>query len=366
MADTNVSFPLGLTYEQGIGFSENTGSWPMPEARTGILKVVDDNDNPRVLVLDYSDGLFYDISLRDGPTGNGLTKLFVDKASVSGTSGIDIAPEITFKEDTGEYERFLVNHLSSRIYVRPDKETNRSTSGYDDKGFLSGTQFTTEIYADGEPTTFVSTTKDVQKNNEIVYDRVVEGNRLQTKIKANKSGFHIVGRQQEYIVKDISVTPTNKITTEGNHQETLSAPLLWATRGEVSGLETIGGGYLSGVASMSSGADGNSTSAFYITSALTTPAITAVGDKTIVYWTSGSGNATFGGTSITTVSYSGSGSWSMLVASGVTQSGSLVITPVSTARIFDIRIYSGSISGSYEYLFDDIIEHSGNNVCPLF
>lgn len=188
MSGTNRSFPVGFNYEQGVGFSEYTGYWPMPEMGTGVLKIVDDNDYPRVLVLDHSTGKWYDVSLRDGPTGYNLSVSYKDKVSIDGTGGYDIEPSVKLKDHTGEYEKFITEHLSSRFYLRPIKEENRDKAGYDSLGYPSGIKFNAKVYIDGEPVNFTAETKDLNKTGEIVYDKKLEGRRLKTEFSADKSG----------------------------------------------------------------------------------------------------------------------------------------------------------------------------------
>lgn len=358
--------------EQGIGFSENSGSWPMPEAKTGVLKILDDRDYQRVLVLDHSDGKFYDISSRNAPDSSGIERIFQDKINVSGVSGVDITPEVTFKEDMGEYERFLIEHLSSRYYVRPDKETDRTVSGHDTKGFLNDLEFTTYLYVDGEPTTDKTKAIDIKKDNEILYDRKAEGHRLQSKLIANKSGFNLVGRQQEYIVKDINYTPNDRVNTENNHQENLSTPLLWATRGDTPSIEKITLQNISGINSYVTGPDTRSNSAFHLTSTFTLPSISDSNAKTLMLFvsgisgTSGSITAQVGANNITLHQHDYDSSWFLLYASGITGSGTITITPNSRADIFDFRLYSGNKTNDLDYYFEDVIENYANNVCPLF
>lgn len=370
MSETNRSFPMGMNYEQGIGFSENTGAWPMPEARTGVIKITDENDYQHVLVLDYTDGKFYNISMREGPTNSGLVEHFKDKVDVDGTGGTDISPEVTFKEDTGEYEKYTTEHLGSRYYVRPGKETNRNGSGYDSNGYMTGTEFSSYIYVDGEPTTETAYAEDISKAGEIVYDRKVEGRRLQSKFTSNRSDFQLVARQQTYITKDINYDYENRVTTEGDHQENLSSPLLWISRWENPTIDIIGGSGITGDASYQTGPDERSNSAFSISSAISTPSVTSTDAKTLFMWVSGGGSGVasvaVGGNSITMTNYSSSGNWYCNYASGITHSGQISITPSGTIGVFDIRLMSGDKSSDLSYYFGDVTRNGADNVCLGF
>lgn len=361
---------MGMNYEQGIGFSENTGSWPMPEARTGVIKITDANDYQHVLVLDYTDGKFYDISMREGPVNSGLVEYFKDKVDVDGTGGTDIEPEVTFKEDTGEYEKYVTEHLGSRFYVRPGKESNRDGSGYDSNGYMSGVEFSSYIYVDGEPTTETAYAEDIDKTGEIVYDRKAEGRRLQTKFVSNKSDFQLVARQQTYITKDINYDHEYRVTTEGDHQENLASPLLWVSRGENPTYDIVGGEQISGTVSYITGPDSRSNSAFSISSGITLPSISSASAKTMFMWVSGSGSglatAAIGGSGVTFSNYSSDGNWYLNYATGITSSGTTIITPSGTVGIYDIRIMSGDKSDDLSYYFGDITDNGADNVCLGF
>ena len=236
---TNKSFTLGLIGgEQGIGFSENTGEFPMPEARTGVIKVLDDNEQPHVVVLDFKNGTFYDITTRNGPKGSGLVEVFKDKVGINingyqtdDTNGYDIPCEVAFKEDKGELEKYFIEHLETNVYVRPDDEDNRDEIGFDDKGFLTGIQFEIEAYVDGEPDTYVAKAEDIGLKGNVVYDRKVEGHRVQTRFRSTKGAFSIVGRQIDYIAKDKPSKVEDRIMTEGDYQEVLVPDVFWFSRG---------------------------------------------------------------------------------------------------------------------------------------
>lgn len=221
---------MSYNYDQGLGFSENTGYWPMPDARSGIIRIIDDNDQPHVLILDSRDGLIYDISMRDGPTGSTVKRHYTDRVAIDDTEGYDIEPEVEFKEDTGEYERFVVEHNASRFYVRPDDESKRNADGRDSLGYLDGIKFTSEVYVDGEPNTATASAKRIPNNGEIVYDKVVEGNRIYSKFKGSRSGFSLIKRQQEYIVKDINYNFQSRELHEGDCQEAISNIINRSTR----------------------------------------------------------------------------------------------------------------------------------------
>lgn len=366
MSLTDRSITLGINIEHGIDFCENTGYWPMPESNDGVVKILDDNNYIHVLVFDFSDGYFYDITTRDGPTGSGLTTLFVDKADTDGTGGYDITPEVTFKEDTGEYDKFVTEHLSSRFGLRPFKESFRNASGYDSNGYPTNIEFTSKIFIDGEPTTETATAEDISKTGEVVYDRKAEGHRLQTVFSADKSGFKLLSRNQTYITKDINNNPDNRITTEGNHQNNLSSPLLWFTRGETPSYDRVNESPISGTFGYTNGPDGKVNSAFSISdTTLTLPNISSTNAKTVSLFATSEPVIQIGGNNISLTNYSTEDGWSLYYASGITYSGSVTVSG-GTLNLFDIRVYDGNKSSDLTYYYNDVTDNSGNNICPLY
>lgn len=367
MSEINRSITLGTNEDHGMDFSENTGYWPMPETCGNVIKILDEDNYPHVLVLDYKDGCFYDITTRDGPSGSNLNILFTDKAAVDGTGGYDIEPEVLFKEDTGEFENYTTEHLSSRFGLRPYKETYRDQTGYDSNGFPTDIEFTTKIFKDGEPTTETVLAEDISKSGEIVYDRKVEGHRLQTEFSANKSGFRLVNRKQTYITKDINENPDNRLTTENTYQNTLSSPILWVTRGENYNYDRITGTEITGTYTQTTGPDGIVNTALISTS-VTFSNITNSNNKTLMFFVYGAEppTVTIGGNNVNVTLYSNYNGWRLYYATNVTYTGSLIISNATPIYLYDIRVYTTDVSSAMRYYYNDVIDNKANNVCPLF
>lgn len=361
---------MGTQYEHGLDFSEFDGDWPMPETGTGVLKIFDEDNHQRILVLDFTDGCFYDISLRDGPINSTVQNGFKDKIETNGTGGTSISPSVLFKEDTGEYERFLTEHYSSHFYVRPYKESNRSASGYDANGYISGAVFNSSIYVDGEPTTVTSLAEDVNIFGEVVYDKKAEGRRLQTKFSATESGFRLVGRQQEYITKDVIYHPDDRITTEDTSQFNITDDLeYWYTRGSNPIQCKVTNNVLASTGTLTSrttGPDGKSNSAVSFTGTVTIISTPPSTTMSILFWTStGGATMSVGGTpvSLTTVTtYNG---WTLYRYTGNINGSVTMVGTGSPTSLFDLRIYSGTKT-NFTYYYNDVINNSADNVCPLF
>lgn len=344
------SFPLGFNMEQGIGFSENTGHWPTPGKNGGVIRVTDDNDNLRVLVLDDIDGVFYDITYGKH---NNEDPVFTDKTSMGGV-GQDIATEVSFKEDRGEHEKFTIENLANRFYMRPYDETNRDHTGFDDKGFIEDTEFESTIFVDGEPTTAAATAEDIH-GEEIVYDRRVEGKRLQTKLASNKSGFHLVGRQQDHLVKNVNYMPDLRPGTEGDYQEDIQDDLLhWFTRSDNLVLDRIERDNLVGVTEYTAitGPDGKNNSGFKLT---VEGDIEITTSSFVMFWAKNYTNTP------AFSSVAGLNDWTLYY--GTTDVD--LVLPI-TVEFFDVRVYSASKTDVVSYYYDDTVYHNADNVCPIW
>ena len=343
-----TSFQLGFNMKQGIGFNENTGEWPKVDINGGAIKITDDNNNNRVIVLDSDDGLFYDITYGQHDNED---YIFTDKTDMDG-NGYDISPEVTFKEDRGEYEKFTIENLSNRIYIRPHDEKKRGNVGFDERGFIENTEFTSMIYADGEP--FKESAKTEQINGEeILYDRKVEGKRLQTKFISNKSSISVVGRQQEYLVKDVKYKPETRVTLEGNNQELLQTGLLtWLTRSNKLTTDKISKEkILLGDVIAITGTDNKNKSAFKTTDI----EIISNSGSFVMFWSTNEppgGFLQFG---------EDVGGWKLYYSETMTD----IEIPLEY-EVFDFRIYNEIKTPQLSYYFDDVKQNNADNVCPIW
>ena len=111
-------FRLALKEDQGLGWSEYGGEdWIWPEEEVQPTSIVLGNGQVKEIALDETTGKFYWMSTYDGPTGSGLSTIWLDKES--DYAGSEIPWEMWHKERTGtdEYERIQsaqINH-----YLRP-------------------------------------------------------------------------------------------------------------------------------------------------------------------------------------------------------------------------------------------------------
>jgi hypothetical protein len=370
MTVSNKCFCLGFNVTQGIGFSEYDGYWPLPKLGTGCINIVDSNNIERMLVLDNSDDIFYELSNKQLHVDYDLTKLYKDKTNISGGSGYDITPYVRFKSDTGEYNKFYIEHYSSRFFFKPTLIANIDTTGYDSNGLPTSFSVIATIKSNGNTTV---TATDIPLNNEVVFDKKVEGRDLQTNLTFNKSDFLLIGRQQDYIVKDIQYDTENRTIDEVETQLTLSTPLFWMSRGENYNRDLISYCIISGLYSKTWGADGFSDSAISLlqnSQKITFPSINSTATKTFSIWAYKSAPyLTLDDDSLSWYlsGYNTFDNWTLYYTSGITSSGVFCIKPSGSSifKIEDVRMYESTSIDYLEYLFNDMKENNGNNTLPL-
>jgi PKD repeat protein len=368
---TNRSFTYAVLPSQGIGFSENTGSWPMPEAGAGPVFYHDDDDQPHLIVMDADDGYEYDILQRDGPEGTGITKKWMDKVGVDGTGGTDVTPLVKFIADVGTFEYFWLKHLVTHIFARSANEDRyRGASGYDSSGFPTGLEFLLRFFVDGERVTEERRVKNIPITGDITTDEDVQGHRIQIELSANMGTHAIVGRKSEYSASD--KLDGSGVMTEDDYQEEFSSPVQWFSRGcgsRYSFTDRSTGTELGTVeqakVTRCEGPDGESESAAQFTEAINFPSVALGGTGTLVLWHQSLTSVTIGGAAVALTQYGTIGSWILSYARNINESGELTITPDGTGRIFDHRIFASNVSDdAIEYYFDNIDEHEGDVMLP--
>ena len=109
MRKTNKSYAYAAEEQQGIAFTENTGDdWVKPAARSGFVEFVDDDGQKRAIVLDFSDGFFYNIATRDGADDSGESAAKTDKAKRTSYDPLEhfcnLDQQSEYEEDEDEEE----------------------------------------------------------------------------------------------------------------------------------------------------------------------------------------------------------------------------------------------------------------------
>jgi len=353
----DTSIRLALMASQGVGFSLNSGNFPMPSAKADTLRVFDDKGYEHALVYDSTDGLWYDITTREGPPGSGLSASWTDKAGTD--SGTDIQPMVFFKEDIGEQDYYKIQHVESHFGFRPEELELRGADGYDAEGFPTGFSVQMDMYADGERLNPSSTSVAVPLDGDIVTNYKVEARRIQTQITANKSRHKLIFRNQLYNEKDVANDPDSNKQTEATYQAKLAAPLFWMSRGENLLLDRVSGAALSGAYSTDVGPDGSGTSAFYLSG----PNLYIPTPGTLFIWLLGA-TPDFSSTGATARTVGGKFPWILYEVPQGTSPGFYLGHYVW----FDPRIYPAGVidSATALYLANDILNFNGKNTLPVW
>jgi len=355
---TNKSYRHGVYPEdQGVGIIENTGTaWVKPWSRVGGLTIQDSKGEISTLILDFASGYYYNITTRDGPYGSGIEAAVKDKMTTAGAGGTNVASSITLREDRASLEANTLRDKITHVYLRPKSEAD----GYD-----ADLEVDLDIYVDGEPTTASAHAEDIPLNGDIAYDKVVEGHRLQRKISTNLGKHLLVGIDVEEVSRDIPAEPADLELTEDDYQEEFAEPDLWAVLNSVGNtINRVTGSAISITYTAATGPD-DQTSGMTIAAATTLSSTTLTGSGTLLIWHNGAITVTIGGVAIVLTTHDTSGSWTLSYANTLTASGSLVITPTTTAIISDIRTYDSAITAAARgYYYDDVVDNDGGIMIP--
>ena len=186
-------------------------------------------------------------------------------------------------------------------------------------------------------------------------------------------GEHVIlGRDQDYIVRDTPAGPTLQTVSYMDYQSALGSPTFWLAWYKREIINKVNGGPISlSQASKTTGPTSENI-AISFASALSLGSRTLAAAGTFLMWlnetvVAGASpttvTATIGGVAITLLSHGTSGGWSLLhtTAPGSAKTGTLLITPTGTSAIYDLRTYSSTISTAVRTaLYNDVINNSGN------
>jgi hypothetical protein len=271
-----------------VGWSEYTGRFPFPETRVGTLKLLDNNNNARLLAPDSRTGAFYEIGTRNGPTGSGLTKVFRDL--ITNYVSYEIESAIVLKEHRGTYEHYRIQHQEGHFYFRPYEETDRNRAGYTAAGYRNAFGVNISAFVDGELTHTAETT-DIPVTGDITYQRKVQGFRIATRIETTASSWKMVETNQYYNVKDMRGSTLQITMSEHSWEAQLASDMvLWLSRSATPELNRIPDtptGIVSTYFALTTGPDTKTNSAFVFSNAdglagelPTEPS----GDMSVIFW----------------------------------------------------------------------------------
>jgi len=353
--DSTHGYVFGIEPDQqGVGWHKYLNGDPvLPFARIGGIVVLDSSNYFHGLVLDASTGLLYDVSLYDGPTGSGLSKLWVDKAASDGSGGTTITPAVEFIPERAEEEYFTLEHLESHLYTRP---YNR------DSGYTDGLAFTLKAYVDAD-TAVKAQAASVTKANDVHFDKKVRGNEIYIRVEANASNHLIVGRLNAFKSQDKAAAPTSRTTTENGYLATLGNVLLWVSPFMDRVIDRVDGSTVIASPTLTTGPDGYSDSGIQISAALSCGSVNA-SSKPLIIWADGTIAITVGGTPVALTSH-GTVDGFTLYYGTPSSNGVVVVTPTGTRVIADLRILDEALSTAERtYYFDDVDDNDGKVVFP--
>lgn len=364
----DVCWRFAIREEMGVigGIKYSGSDWLQPPNGVCGYEIVDSGNRPMQVVLDNLIGKYYWVSTYNGPTGSGLTKTFVDKDDGTG-DGTEISWSITYGGDVGNNRKLDIRHEVSNLTIDPDDPTNADASGYDSEGFRDGLEIDFTAYSKSDWDTAYSTADNVTKDGDISFDETPQDKAIQIKIAGNRSECIISELVNYYTVMDQAATPTKRSMTEGDYQLNLASPALWLSRNSSLYKNLATGTSISGTPTGATGVDGKSNSGFQISAALSTISVT-LSSGSVLFWADGTVTVTIGGNSVTLSSQGTHGSFTLYYATGVTETGVLILTPSGTRIIEDVRAYSSNVidSDTITYLYNDMVRNNGNNTMRLW
>ena len=362
-----ASWQYAMEESQGGGWSENTGSnFVFPYRNVPPITVYDEQLQPHVIIIDRVDRQAFDITTRIGPPNGSLEVTYKDKVAYDGSGGTFIAPTAMFPEERGSSEHFFMGAMEHYFGFRPISEEKRDESGYDANGFPTGTKMTVEIFADGERITAdVSMSKITIPGHMIKFDRYIRGkSRITTKISMNRAELLLTSRQIYYLIDDIPAAPDNMIQNYQVYQRTLASLALWATM-RLGTLVNRTTGIAIG-ADVTASTDPLSRSNGFSFDAAITLGTATLTSGSVLFWGKNIDSLTIGGVAVSLTSYDTLSGWTLYYATGVTKTGSVILTPSGTGEAFDFRLITSSVVAADEvaYYYDDANANDGNACIP--
>jgi hypothetical protein len=226
-----LRFAVKADQGQGYSFYKNRSqpeAWIWPEPQSDPLMVIDNQGQPRYIILDEVTGLWHEIGTRNGPAGTAVSPVYEDKKDGE-YQGTEIPCAIKLREHTADREHKKVEHNETHVGFRPQDEANKGAAGYGSNGLREGFELNVEAYKDGNLSTDAEALA-VPLEGDVVFDRKVEARRLQIGLLTNTSEFRATYVDQYYVQKDAA--ETNKAMSEHEFQAEFAEPLVWITRGE--------------------------------------------------------------------------------------------------------------------------------------
>jgi len=372
-----------------IGGVPYTGTaWVSPPECIHGVSILDSNSIQFQIIYDNTNGKLYWINTRNGATGSGLFKIYVDKdngtwaAKAEGGGGTEIASRIDYPVHKGVRIKDIIKHIESIFKIHADDIGMASYSAnWTAGGYRNGTEVDITLYKDADYVNSVDDSQSVidttvlESQREIVFQRQdTESTLIQLRITVNKAGWKLLSSFHKYIAKDKAYQPALRTTNECTVQSNLAAMTAWFSRGENLFLNRVTGELISGTPTSVTGVDGKSNSAFTIAAgaskALSTVALTG---GSAMFWAKDDSYAPTLKIGATTVSLTGystviNSAWKLWYATGITLTGALTLYADAThdTDFEDIRAYTGYAltTADLDYYFTDMKNNAGNNLLP--
>ena len=403
-------YRIGVRKENALGIAELGGErWLHPELGSEAISVFDAARRKFDVMYDEDTGLPFMLMTKDGPTGSGVSKLYVDSYVNQQDTGVEISWLLRFKEFIGQAEHMLLKFAEFHAFMRPQDEKNKNATGHTKFGYRNAQAVTLNVYKNGN-LILDARTHGFPEKGDLTFDEQIAANRIQMELAGTASELRITGAKSYYEQLDQRGAPDQRIMEEGEFQEMLSLPLFWVTRGRsplkdrVTGNEGVGSGY-----TMVEGPDGDSESAMLTdgTGMVWDEAYALAGDFSLMFGVKGASLDqslfTFGnGDTIELVTvgteyllrFSSGGNdadvavdwdgldWGMFMVQRVGQSwkvcfnhaicgtvaippvedlsGAIAITAGDPVTIFDIRVYPGTLDqAAWDYYLTSVISYQG-------
>jgi PKD repeat protein len=367
VSTTDTALRCAITKDQGIGmYRIPVADMPMPEARVGVLSIVDSDGVARGLVLDASTGLWYDVSTRE-VNGEAIEWM--------GIGGANLVRSIRFGEDKSKKENEKLRFGEGHLGILPIKEENRNESGYDENGFPDGMEAELKAYVDGEPTTPFAQIRAIPFDGELLVrgdlktDKKIEAQRIQWELVTNRGAHSITQRQISYILTRKSSVPALRTMVESTYQRELASILLWPAwiNGVLRDRRT--GAAITGAeaAVQSPGLDSRTGSALKFS---TTISLGTCDPGSLFFWLHGSPVEINIGIGVYEPVVHGTvlsaGEWTLYYVNAIESGGLISIVPTAgEVEMFDFRAYQTELSTvSRTYYFDDVEKTGGKVVLP--
>jgi hypothetical protein len=178
-----------------------------------------------------------------------------DKKNSSGDeTGVDIVSHITGAEYHGTRESEYLEHMVSHVYIRPRTEDNE---------YLDNFAVNSRIFKDGS-IVYAAKTLNNPIAGDVVYDRKIQGKRIQSQFEFLTAGFYITANDIMFVQRDTagSTAISARTTSEMDHQREYAQGNVWITRGSRPLLNRQTGFMASGALPRITGPDGIANSAF--------------------------------------------------------------------------------------------------------